>query len=203
MSRRSPSIRITSIVGAAAVSLVCALGGALADERGGYGDTVALNEALGRDGWQFGAWPSSRSDDGGDHDVLNAMRPKPRGAGWSIPLHLADEATLRTWGTEDRRLDGGRSVSSGVLMDVAIGAFTFTPSVGASFGASTGNGGSGTDPQARLRSQFEVGYRFGDTSQLVLGYGRVTGIGSDEGSLENHDVVSLTYRLPFGSLLGW
>lgn len=164
---------------------------------------VSLYDTLRRGGWQFGGWPSALPGDRSGDDTLNAMSPKPRSAGWVVPLRLADEATLRSWSGGVRRADGSVEVSSGLLMDVSLGAFTFTPSLGATFGGGARGTGTGGDAPTRLRSQFEVGYQFGNTSQLVLGYGRVTALGAIGEGWNDNDVVSLTYRLPFGSLLDW
>lgn len=119
------------------------------------------------------------------HDKLRA------GPGLALSS-LGEGVTLRPWTAAADVAGGG---AGGLLLDVPIGGFTFTPSFGAARGEAATLGGASA---VMLRSQLEVGYRFDNASRLSLGYSRITAYG---GERSGGDVLSLSYRLPFGALL--
>lgn len=157
------------------------------------GDTAPTVLAL--SGWTIGGLAFG----GGESAPLAAtsLHDKQRSGPGLALSSLGEGVALRSWaaGTEP----GGRTGGGGLLLDVPVGGFTFTPSFGAVRGESLSvNGGVST----ALRSQLEVGYNFDNASRLSFGYSRLSTLNGDSGR-SDRDVVSLSYRLPFGALLDW
>lgn len=149
-------------------------------------------------GWTVGALAF-----GGGEAVVAAptsMHDKLR-AGPGLALKsLGDRATLRPW-TAGPSAAGNAGGAGGVLLDVPMGGFTFTPSFGAARSEAVAfNGGAAT---ITLRSQLEIGYQFDNTSRLSFGYSRISAYGGEKANQDrgNGDMLTLSYRLPFGALL--
>lgn len=152
-------------------------------------------------GWGLSGWTIGALAFGGDDAAplaASSLHDKRRSGPGLALSSLGEGVALRSWaaGTEP----GGRvGAGGGLLLDVPVGGFTFTPSFGAVRGESLSlNGGVST----ALRSQLEVGYRFDNESRLSFGYSRLSALSGDAGRADG-DVVSLSYRLPFGALLDW
>lgn len=95
---------------------------------------------------------------------------------------------------------GAGGVMGGVLIDVPLGSFIFTPSFGASLGPTNlpraqRDAGATTE----FRSQLELGYVFDNKSRFSLGYSRIATDGNtvDSANAPNN-VFGFYYRLPFG-----
>lgn len=86
----------------------------------------------------------------------------------------------------------------GILIDVPLGSFTFTPSIGAGRMPSAlhDNG-----DRVEFRSQLELGYQFDNNARFSFGYSRIDPRGGDSGS-NSDNIFGLYYRLPLGSLIG-
>lgn len=157
---------------------------------GNPGAAVAVTLGAGaQGGWSIGSldpqaadWQSARFSD-----------EKFRLPGLTI---ASGWASLRPWiGFSASRYDASLHGISGFLIDLPVGGFRFTPSIGAGF---TGRSTPDAVPALELRSQFEVGYEFGDRSRLTLGFSRSSGNDDSHWSLPSEDAFALRYRLPFG-----
>jgi lipid A 3-O-deacylase len=96
--------------------------------------------------------------------------------------------------------NGVSGMMGGVLIDVPLGSFVFTPSFGASLGPTNlpraqRDAGATTE----FRSQLELGYVFDNKSRFSLGYSRIATDGNavDPATAPNN-VFGFYYRLPFG-----
>ncbi|CAO3440670.1 hypothetical protein [Azospirillum endophyticum] len=90
----------------------------------------------------------------------------------------------------------GGGLSGGVLVDVPLGSFVFTPSIGAGTLPSVRREGS---PTTEFRSQLELGYEFDNKSRFSLGYSRIVNDASaGDPAAGTNNVFGLYYRLPFG-----
>ncbi|WP_244433609.1 hypothetical protein [Azospirillum sp. B506] len=93
-----------------------------------------------------------------------------------------------------RGLGGG--LSGGVLVDVPLGSFVFTPSVGAGTLPTARREGA---PTTEFRSQLELGYEFDNKSRFSLGYSRIVNdAGAGDPAAGTNNVFGFYYRLPFG-----
>ncbi|WP_156927048.1 hypothetical protein [Azospirillum halopraeferens] len=146
--------------------------------------------------WMLGALPQTvlppdRADRLGD------LHDKFRMGGALVPW-MEPYATLKPWVTTEPAPDGRLAGTGGLLLDVPLGSFTFTPSIGAGYvplspAESRGN--------LEIRSQIELGYEFSNDARLALGYSRITGSGNRAEDRVSDNVFSFTFRLPFGSLV--
>ncbi|WP_345773843.1 hypothetical protein [Azospirillum endophyticum] len=90
----------------------------------------------------------------------------------------------------------GGGLSGGVLVDVPLGSFVFTPSVGAGTLPSARREGG---PTTEFRSQLELGYEFDNKSRFSLGYSRIVNdAAAGDPAAGTNNVFGLYYRLPFG-----
>ncbi|KAA0591906.1 hypothetical protein FZ942_30140 [Azospirillum lipoferum] len=93
-----------------------------------------------------------------------------------------------------RGLSGG--LSGGVLVDVPLGSFVFTPSVGAGTLPTARREGA---PTTEFRSQLELGYEFDNKSRFSLGYSRIVNdAAAGDPAAGTNNVFGFYYRLPFG-----
>ncbi|WP_247894556.1 hypothetical protein [Azospirillum sp. B510] len=91
-------------------------------------------------------------------------------------------------------LTGG--ISGGVLIDVPLGSFVFTPSVGAATLPRARRDGA---PTTEFRSQLEVGYEFDNKSRFSLGYSRILNdAAASDPAAGTNNIFGFYYRLPFG-----
>jgi hypothetical protein len=132
-------------------------------------------------------------------DLHNKVR-----IGSSLLPKLEGYAEVRPWvSLSPPTVDGNLHGLGGILIDVPLGSFVFTPSVGA--GSLPRATRTAREPGSTMefRSQLELGYEFENKSRFSLGYSRIdsTGSPSDGGSTANN-VFGLYYRLPFGALAG-
>lgn len=167
-----------------------AIGPARADEAPAAVDSVP--------NWRLGslafsnAVPTDRSERIGD------LHQKYRLGAAPLP-GLEPYAALKPWVAGTTQPDGTMTSRGGVLIDVPVGSFTFTPSVGAGYVANSPRENRGT---IEFRSQIELGYQFENSARMTLGYSRITGGALADSRTDANNVVGFTYRLPFGALFG-
>lgn len=130
-------------------------------------------------------------------DTVFDLHQKFRIGGSLLPW-LEPYATIKPWVGSERAPDGTMQGVGGVLMDVPIGAFTFTPSVGAGYVSRSVRDSSGA---MEVRSQLELGYEFENKARVSLGFSHITGAGQTVGRPDD-DVVGFTYRMPIGAIFG-
>lgn len=128
-------------------------------------------------------------------DQLFGLHDKYR-LGGSLLQWLQPYAALTPWLSAGPAADGQAVTGGGVLLDVPVGAFTFTPSVGAGY---TPRRLRPDGETVEFRSQLEIGYAFENRSRVTLGYSHIRS-GSD--GRDDSDVLGFTFRLPFGALGG-
>ncbi|MBP2303275.1 hypothetical protein [Azospirillum picis] len=91
---------------------------------------------------------------------------------------------------------GLTGMMGGVLIDVPLGSFIFTPSVGAGSLPSARREGA---PTTEFRSQLELGYEFDNKSRFSMGYSRIVNdAAAGDPAAGTNNVFGLYYRLPFG-----
>ncbi|WP_207458328.1 acyloxyacyl hydrolase [Azospirillum sp. SYSU D00513] len=120
--------------------------------------------------------------------------------GSSLLPGLEPYLSVHSWvGFGPETTDGTVQGMGGVLIDVPVGSFVFTPSIGASLLPQTDRDRGGA---VQLRSQLELGYEFEDQSRFSLAYSRLStsGVGPIDGG--STKVLGLYYRMPFSAFLG-
>ena len=147
--------------------------------------------------WRLGSLSFSSSVPTDRSERLGDLHEKYRlGA---APLPGAEPyAALKPWIAGIEQPDGTITSRGGVLVDIPVGSFIFTPSIGAGY---VNNSPQDTRTSLEFQSQLELGYEFENRGRVTLGYTRITG-GPADGRSEPNNVVGFTYRLPFGALLG-
>ncbi len=134
-------------------------------------------------------------------DLNNKMR-----IGASLFPAIEGYAAVRPWIGPGGSEGGGRSLTSaggvmgGVLIDVPLGSFVFTPSFGASLGpTSLPRAQRDAGATTEFRSQLELGYVFDNKSRFSLGYSRIaTDAAAADSVNAPNNVFGFYYRLPFG-----
>lgn len=191
---------LTTVNGRWIVAAVFALTGAAATAPAAA-QSVSAQTGRALADWELSGWTvGGMAFSGGEAatPTVSGLHDKQRGGPGLALSSLGEGVTLRSWAAGSE-ISGAASGGGGLLLDVPLGGFTFTPSFGAVRGESLSvNGAAAT----ALRSQLEIGYNFDNASRLSFGYSRLSGLGGDTGRLDG-DVVSLSYRLPFGALLNW
>ena len=131
-----------------------------------------------------------------------ATTPPPETYRFGTSLFSAIEpyAALRPWlGTE--RTPGRSSFGvGGILVDVPLGDFIFTPSFGG--GRYSENDGRDQTSAMQFRSSLGLGYRFDDQSRFSLDFSRTTTTAPTIGGPVGGSALSFTYRIPSAVLLG-
>jgi len=186
VSRCRGTITVLAAAVLAAVAGLSLAHAAHAQDMGNAGDLL-------RD-WKLGSLDYSTNLQASDR-LQDLHQQKFRIGGSLIPW-LEPYATLKPWVGNVPTADGSVRGAGGVLVDVPLGSFVFTPSVGAGYFTPAPRDGNAA---VQYRSQIELGYQFENQSRVTLGYSR-TMSGSD--GRNDSNVVGFTYRLPFGALLG-
>lgn len=186
---RPPVATVLTRLAFAAAALLSAAGAASAQETG---DRIG-SWKLGGLAYVVGAQPESR--------VSDLLQDKVR-IGSSLIPQLESFATVRPFlsagpSTPDMAGASGLSgVRAGILIDVPLGSFVFTPSFGA---GSLTRSPRESGPTTEFRSQLELGYEFDNKSRFSLGYSRIATDGNPtDGTAPVNNVFGLYYRLPFG-----
>lgn len=210
LTHRIPAAtRAGLIAGALAGILSCALAGPAAaqtiDADGRFG-----NWALG--GLAYSLQPPADSS-------LTVLNSKMRIGGSLIP-QIEGYANVQPWigpgtgssltprgavtgltgglpGSGSAGVSGGLAgIMGGVLIDVPLGSFVFTPSVGAGTLPTVRREGA---PTTEFRSQLELGYQFDNNSRFSLGYSRIVNdAAAGDPAAGTNNVFGFYYRLPFG-----
>lgn len=176
-------------------AIIVLAGAAASAPAAAQGDAAPTGWAL--SGWTIGGLAFGDGEAAAALAATSLHEKQRSGPGLALSS-LGEGVALRSWAAGSE--PGGRvGAGGGLLLDVPVGGFTFTPSFGAVRGESLSvNGGVAT----ALRSQLEVGYSFDNASRLSFGYSRLSNLNGESGR-SDRDVVSLSYRLPFGALLDW
>jgi hypothetical protein len=147
--------------------------------------------------WKIGSLAYTGS--GLQESTVSDLQSKIR-IGSSLLPGEEEHVSIRPWiGFGATSVDGTVQSMGGLLMDVPVGDFVFTPSIGASMLPSAARENGNT---VQFRSQLELGYEFDDQSRFSLAYSRVSAgriISGDGGS---NKVIGLYYRMPFSALAG-
>lgn len=119
--------------------------------------------------------------------------------GKSLASFMEPYAKLKPWMGLEVTSDGGVWGGGGILIDVPLGPFVFTPSFGP--GLYSAGAGKHLGSPIEFRTMVEVGYQFENNSRFSLGYSHLSNAGistTNPGS----NIVSLYYHLPAEWLLG-
>lgn len=150
--------------------------------------------------WKIGGLAYSLGEPAVDNRVSDLLQDKVRIGSPLVP-QLAPYASVRPWlapgpAAVDGPASGVSGLRGGILIDVPLGSFVFTPSFGAGTLPRTIRDPAGS---REFRSQLELGYEFDNKSRFSLGYSRIATDGNPgEGSQTANNVFGLYYRLPFG-----
>ena len=162
-------------------------------------DATAPTDRIGN--WKIGALAYVTGDL--PDTTVSDLHSKVR-IGSSLLPKLEPFADVRPWvSMSPPSVDGSLHGMGGVLIDVPLGSFVFTPSIGAGTLPRVNRATRETGSTMEFRSQLELGYQFENKSRFSLGYSRIDSAGStpDSGASANN-VFGLYYRLPFGALAG-
>lgn len=191
MSRPSPGFALSLAL--AALGLL-AVAGPLAAQQ--FPDRTADGTIA---NWKIGGLAYSVGEPA-DNKVSDLLQDKVR-IGSSLIPQLAPYVAIRPWlapgpAPADGQVAGVSGLRGGILVDVPLGSFVFTPSFGAGTLPRTVREPGGS---REFRSQLELGYEFDNKSRFSLGYSRIATDGNpSEGSQPANNVFGLYYRLPFG-----
>lgn len=119
--------------------------------------------------------------------------------GNSLVPFIDPYAKLKPWIGAEFTSDGAVYGVGGVLLDVPVGPFVFTPSFGAGLYAD----GAGKDLGSVLefRTQFEVGYQFENQSRFSLSYSHISNADISDTN-PGTNILSLYYHLPSSWIFG-
>lgn len=138
------------------------------------------------------------SDDGHDQDKAVDLRLEYRFGTSLLPV-TEPYASVKPWVGGEVTSDGSVFGAGGILIDIPLGPFVFTPSFGAGLWAS-GNGKDMGSP-FEFRSQLELGYQFENQSRFSVSYSHMSNASLGD-SNPGANTVSLYYHLPTRWLLG-
>ena len=104
---------------------------------------------------------------------------------------------LKPWVGVEATSDGAVYGVGGILLDVPLGPFVFTPSFGA--GYYSNGGGKDLGYPLEFRTQLELGYVFENKSRVSLAYSHISNANLGE---TNHgaNMISIYYHVPVGLL---
>ena len=119
--------------------------------------------------------------------------------GKSLLEFIEPYAKLKPWVGAEATSDGSLYGVGGILIDVPLGPFVFTPSFGAGLYAQ----GDGKDLGSVLefRSQLEVGYEFENQSRFTVGYSHISNADISETN-PGTNILSVYYHIPSSWILG-
>jgi len=119
--------------------------------------------------------------------------------GTSLISAIEPYAKLKPWMGAEATSDGAFYGLGGILVDVPLGPFVFTPSFGT--GLYSSGSGKKLGSTIEFRSMVELGYEFENQSRFSLGYSHISNAGittTNPGS----NILSVYYHVPSSWLLG-
>ncbi len=119
--------------------------------------------------------------------------------GTSLVSFIEPYAKLKPWVGAELTSDGATYGVGGILVDVPLGPFVFTPSFGA--GLYSGGGGKDLGSPVEFRSMVELGYQFGNQSRFSVGYSHISNAGITQTN-PGSNILSAYYHVPTRWLLG-
>ena len=125
---------------------------------------------------------------------------QPLRFGASLVPAIEPYASVRPWLGTERTATRNSFGVGGVLVDVPLGNFVFTPSFGG--GRYSENDGRAQVTAMQYRSSLALGYHFEDQSRLSLDYSHTTTSAQAFGGPVSGNALSFTYRIPASKLLG-
>ncbi len=119
--------------------------------------------------------------------------------GTSLIPAIEPYAAVRPWIGGEATSDGALYGVGGILVDVPLGPFVFTPS----FGAGLYSNGSGKDlgSPVEFRTQLEFGYEFENKSRFSVSYSHISNAGISDTN-PGANMLSAYYHLPASWLFG-
>ena len=129
-----------------------------------------------------------------------AAQSQPYRFDMSLMPAIEPYASLRPWLGTERTANRTAFGVGGILVDVPLGNFIFTPSF--SGGRYTESDGSDQASAIQFRSSLALGYRFDDQSRLSLDYSHTTTTAQTLGGPVGGNALAFTVRIPSTWLLG-
>jgi len=120
--------------------------------------------------------------------------------GTSLVPGIDDYVSVRPWVGGEVTTDGGLYGVGGLLFDIPIGSFNFTPSFGA--GLHHDGGGKELGSVIEFRSTAELSYTFENDSRISVAYGHISNAGITEHN-PGTEIFTIYYQLPSSWLFGW
>lgn len=188
VSRNSLCLAVVLVVGAAFAS-------AASPSAANAQNFTPAGDRIGN--WKLGALAYTMGEPA--EATISDLHNKVR-LGSSLLPKLEPYADIRPWvALGPATPDGTVTGMGGILIDVPLGSFVFTPSIGL---GTIPRPTREPDAAVEFRSQLELGYQFENNSRFSLGYSRIEGGSAADAGLPANNVFGLYYRLPFGALSG-
>lgn len=108
-------------------------------------------------------------------------------------------AQIKPWVGAEATSDGALYGAGGILIDIPVGSFVFTPSLGA--GLYSEGGGKELGSIIEFRSQLEVGYEFDNNSRFGVTYSHISNAGISETN-PGTNLIVVYYHIPAEWFLG-
>ena len=131
-----------------------------------------------------------------------AAASQPQSYRFDTTLFSAIEpyALVKPWLGTERTAARNSFGIGGILVDVPLGNFVFTPSFGG--GRYSESDGRSQTTALEFRSSLALGYRFEDQSRLSLDYSHTSTTAQTLGGPVGGNALSFTFRSPSSVLLG-
>ncbi len=195
---------MNSLVGAVMVGLICVAGlpSVAQAEQGpsGSSETALISVGLGL--WDqgfldpdIGFLDVSETD---NRDEAADFRLEYR-FGTSLVGFIEPYAQVRPFVGAEATSDGSVYGLGGILVDVPLGPFVFTPSFGAGLYAQ--GGGKDLGSPLEFRSQLEFAYEFENKSRFSVGYSHISNAGISDTN-PGTNIVSMYYHVPSDWIIG-
>jgi len=108
-------------------------------------------------------------------------------------------AQIKPWIGGEATSDGALYGAGGFLVDIPLGSFVFTPSVGA--GLFSEGGGKELGSIIEFRTQLEVGYEFDNKSRVGVTYSHISNAGISDTN-PGTNLIVVYYHIPVDWFLG-
>lgn len=141
----------------------------------------------------------------GGTDIIRTYKTAPEvrleyRPAWSLIPMVEPLFQVRPWAGLEISTRGTVWGGGGVLIDVPVGDFVLTPSVGV--GGYEQGSGRALGSAIEFRSQFEAGYVFADRSRVSVAISHLSNGGFNKHN-PGTDALVLQYALPIGRLFGY